>query len=441
METMELLVYTPAATPRVRYAFSLLFDSALKARYAFTTDPAAYLAAAGPRLNYSMAPLAAQEIWLPAGPLLHEQGVEPLAISFFQHQGLPAFFRQGDAQGAALPFDLPALAFFLASRYEEYLPFAPDALGRFPAEASSAYRGGFLEQPLINQWARRLAALLSARFPELEIQFPAYRFQPSYDIDMAWAYRHRPLWLTAAASLRDLLQGQWGTSWERLLVLARQREDPFFTFDYLQQLHQQHDLSPLFFFLLGDWGAYDKNIKPTVPAFQRLLRQLAAQARQVGLHPSYRAQHQAGQLEKEAQRFTAILGQPLQHSRQHFLLLRFPHTYQRLLSIGIQHDYTMGFADAVGFRASLATPFPWYDLTAERTAPLLLHPFAAMDTTLRKYMTLPPAAAAAKLCALADSVREVGGDFITLWHNSSFSVHHGWLGWRAVYEKVVSYAR
>jgi hypothetical protein len=438
---MELLIYTTALTPRVEYAFHLLFASALKLPYAFTADPEAYRTTTQPRLNYSPMPVAEGELWLPAGPLLWEQGIKEQGVAVFEHEGLPAFFRCEGASGAALPFDLPALAFFLASRYEEYLPFEADSLGRFPAQASLAYRHGFLQQPLINQWARRLAGLLQNRFSALDVQWPPYRFQPTYDIDMAWAYRYRPLWLMAGASLRDLLKGQWGALRERLFVLAGRQQDPFFTFNYLQQLHQEHDLSPAFFFLLGDRGPYDKNIKTTIPAFRQLLRQLAGQAAQAGLHPSFRANTQAGQLETEARRFEQITGQPLRHSRQHFLMLRFPHTYARLLSVGVHHDYSMGFADAVGFRAGLVTPFPWYRLDEERIEPLLIHPFAAMDTSLRKYMGLNPEAALAQLCALADAVRETGGDFTTLWHNSSFSVHHGWLGWQEVYEKAVSYAR
>lgn len=435
---MKLLVYVPSLTPRVQYAFRILFRSCLELRYELATDAETYRAAGLPRLNYSPRPMVDGELWLPAGPLLWEEGVREQAIELFRHEGLPAFFREG-AGGAALPFDLPALAFFLASRYEEHLPFQPDKLGRFPAGQSLAFRGSFLEQPLVNQWAIRLGRMLKQRFPGLGLQFPAYRFLPTYDVDMAWAYRYRPLWITLAGAARDLAAGRFGLAWKRWPCLMGKSPDPFDTFGYLEQLHRAHGLSPVFFFLLGDYNRFDKNTPVTVPAFRRLIARVADAAR-VGIHPSYRSNHREGQLRKEVRRLKKITGENVIRSRQHFLLLRFPETYRRLAMEGIREDYTMGYADAVGFRASMATPFPWYDLGAESIQPLKIFPFAAMDVTLQRYMALPAGEALGRLLELCRRTREVGGAFITLWHNSSFAEDFGWKGWKEAYEQALSYA-
>lgn len=435
---MKILVYVPSLTPRVQYAFRLLFRACLKAKYELVTDAEAYCGAALPRLNYSPQPLSVDELWLPAGPLLWEEGVREQAAGPFLHDGLPAFFRREDA-GAALPFDLPALAFYMASRYEEYLPFQADGLGRFPASQSLAYREGFLEQPLVNQWALCLGKMLEQRFPGIDIQYPAYRFLPTYDVDMAWAYRHRPLWLTLAGTLRDLATGRFGLAMERWCCLLGKTPDPFDTFQYLQRLHRSIGLSPLFFFLLGDYNRYDKNPPVTVPAFRQLIARVADTA-PVGLHPSYRSNHKEGQLHEEARRLKKITGENVIRSRQHFLLLRFPETYRRLVAEGIQEDYTMGFADAPGFRAGLATPFSWYDLESESIQPLKIFPFAVMDVTLRNYMALPADEALSRLLELCRQAREAGVPFTTLWHNSSFAEKHGWKGWREVYEKMLACA-
>ncbi|MCO6479597.1 MAG: polysaccharide deacetylase family protein [Phaeodactylibacter sp.] len=436
---MKLLAYVPSLNPRVQYAFRLLFSSCIKARYELTDGREAYLAAAGPRLNYSPAPLAEGEYWIPSGGLLWEEGIRPQPIEVFEHDGLPAFFRQ-EAKGAALPFDLPALAFFLASRYEEYLPFQGDALGRFPAAGSLAFREGFLEQPLVNQWAIRLGRSLERHFPGLGIQYPEYRFLPTYDIDMAWAYRHRPLWLNLAGTVRDLATFRWPLAYERWACLLGGKEDPFDTFSYLRRLHRSLGLSVLYFFLLGDYNRYDKNISPNNPAFRKLAARVA-DIRNVGLHPSFRSNFKEGQLRKEARRLKKITGENVQRSRQHFLYLRFPETYRRLLAEGIREDYSMGYADAVGFRAGLATPFPWYDLEAEQMQALRIFPFAAMDVALRRYMALPPEAAFLRLQELCRQTMAVGGIFTTLWHNSSFAERYGWKDWKPMYERVLAYAR
>ena len=67
-----------------------------------------------------------------------------------------------------------------------------------------------------------------------------------------------------------------------------------------------------------------------------------------------------------------------------------PSSYNHLLAAGITHDYSMGFADRVGFRAGTCTPFYFYDLDFEIQTPLKVFPFALMDTTLNDYMKLTP---------------------------------------------------
>ena len=435
---MKILVYVPSLSPRVKYAFRILFRACLKVDYKLTARKDTYFSAEGPKVNYSPAPISEGEAWLPAGALLWEEDIREQAIEVFRHEGLPAFFRQ-EAEGASLPFDLPALVFFLSSRYEEYLPFEGDSLGRFPAARSLAYREGFLEQPLANQWAVRFGKALEQHFPGLSVRYPPYRFMPTYDVDMAWAYRHRPLWLNLAGTLRDLATARWGLAYERWACLLGKRPDPFDTFSYLKRLHRAEGLSVVYFFLLGDYSRYDKNIPVSTTAFRKLIARLADRS-MVGLHPSYRSNQQDGQLHKEVRRLKKITGENVLRSRQHFLLLRFPSTYRQLVEEGIREDYSMGYADAAGFRAGMATPFPWYDLETERIQPLKIFPFAAMDVTLRRYMGLQPDDALGRLQQLCRQSREVGGFFITLWHNSSFAEKHGWKGWRKVYENMLSYA-
>ncbi|NBC08457.1 MAG: hypothetical protein GVY26_14780 [Bacteroidetes bacterium] len=430
---MQLTVYIPRLTPRVAYAFSLLFERVVQLPYRLTDQQE------GAQLAYSPRPQTGISFWLPASGLLSASNIRPQPIEQFEHDGLPAFFGCPDAGEALLPFDLPALAFYLASRYEEYLPAEKDAHGRFPGKASLAYRSGFLHQPLVNQWGIKLAQQLQVLWPGLNVIYPTYQFRPSYDIDLAWAYRERPLWLQGAGAARDALRGEWARLRQRWQVARGRAQDPFDTFAYLEKWHSQLHLAPLYFFLLGDYKTYDKNIDPNRARFQERLRGLA-QKHDTGLHPSYASNGRPKQLAKEYNRYRKITGQPPKRSRQHYLKLELPATYRALLEQGITADYSMGFADEVGFRASMARPFPWYDLEREQATPLTLYPFALMDGSLHHYLQLPPEQATAIIRQLVDEVRSVGGLFIPLWHNSSFSAAHGWAGWQAVFERMLAHA-
>lgn len=436
---MDLLIFTERPTPRFRYVADLLFGHLLRCAYRITTDREDFLRAGVARICYGRQRTGETSVFLPSGPLLQEDRVRPVHLECFLHDGLPAFF-QKPVPGADLPFDLPALIFFLVSRYEEYLPFEADRHGRFPSEASFACREGFLETPLVDHWALRLAGLIKARFPEWAYEERRYRFSPTYDIDLAWAFKYRPAWLQAAASLKSLFLGHFPELRLRWRVMKGEQEDPYFTFSYLDELHRRYQLHPRYFFLLGDGGRYDRSIAHDRAELRSLIR-TQAEKYDIGIHPSYRSNEAPHQLEIELGRLKEITGRSISASRQHYLRLHLPHTYRRLLRAGIRHDFTMGYADTIGFRASIATPFPWYDLRLEKASELIVHPFQVMDVTLKWYMQLTPEQAGKRLSGLIDETRAVGGVFCSLWHNSSFSAIGGWQPWKTVYEEMIRLAK
>ncbi|MFN7115493.1 MAG: polysaccharide deacetylase family protein [Saprospiraceae bacterium] len=435
---MHLLIYTPIITPRVQYAWEVLLHYALHTEFLLTSDHTVYKSAQVAKINYSNQRLLTKEVFIPQGNLLLEADIRPQSLSVFQHEGLPAFFQQ-NTPDTDFPFDLPALAFYLVSRYEEYLPFESDAHGRFEAPQSLAFQHHFLQQPLVNEWALRLCELLQHLFPQLNITKPDYHFTPTYDLDLAWAYCHRGWLRTLGGYGRDLFRGDFKTLRRRWRVQQGQEQDPFFTYNFLQNLHEKHQIEPYLFILLGNYAIYDKNIHYKNKYFQKLIQHLALHY-QVGIHPSYASNENTTRLREEVRRLFNIIGEPVVRSRQHFLKLKFPQTYQNLLALNIYADYSLGYASAIGFRASIAQAYPWYDLSQETKTPLLLHPFQVMDVTLKDYLKLSPQEAKAAVSFMLEKIRAVGGTFSPLWHNSSLSDVEGWTAWRRLYEEIVEMA-
>lgn len=135
-----------------------------------------------------------------------------------------------------------------------------------------------------------------------------------------------------------------------------------------------------------------------------------------------------------------VIGKPVTSSRQHFLRLRLPETYRELERIGIKEDHSMGFADAVGFRAGTCTPFPFYDLEQDRETDLMIFPFEVMDSALCYKMKLDPDQAIAAAGQVIDRVKAVQGTFIGVWHERFLSDHGAEKGWRRVVEEIIRYA-
>jgi hypothetical protein len=172
---------------------------------------------------------------------------------------------------------------------------------------------------------------------------------------------------------------------------------------------------------------------------QSLIKDIAEKA-DVGIHPSFASNEAQGKVKIEKDRLEKIARKSIKKSRQHFLMLKFPHTYRNLIAAGITDDYTMGYADEIGFRAGICTSFKWYDLEKEEETNLTIHPFAVMDGTLNSYLKLSPETALEKVKTIVQEVKKVNGEFITIWHNETLSDWREWKGWKNFYRKVVQAA-
>ena len=336
-------------------------------------------------------------------------------------------------------FDVLAASFFLLSRYEEYLEFFPDEHQRFTARES--FIQDHLEKPLVNQWALMLKDALSQRYPELAFAPRKFEYLSTIDIDQAWKFRRKGLCRNVAGFCKDLIEFKWENARMRWPVVSRLRSDPFYNFSWQDKLHQKLGTNVLYFLLLGDRSSYDKNISWKDPYFRALIRKLGRQPNyRLGIHPSYLSNDEPSQLNAEIKRLQTLIGQKPATSRQHFLKHKFPETYHRLTAEGITEEHSMGYSTHMGFRAGIAAPFRFYDLSSEQSTSLELIPFCLMDITPMHYLELSVEDAIKKSKALMDEVKAVGGLFVSLWHNESLSETEGWKGWRPVYEAMLTEA-
>ena len=139
----------------------------------------------------------------------------------------------------------------------------------------------------------------------------------------------------------------------------------------------------------------------------------------------------------EIRRLNEILSVPVLHSRQHYLRFSLPETYRTLYDQGVRHEYSMGYADAPGFRAGTSLPFKWFDLQKNQATELFIHPFCAMDVTLSRYQKLSPTESIAMLNQLLDQIEDTGGMFHMLWHNETLSGRDNWRGWTSLWSEIL----
>ncbi len=333
------------------------------------------------------------------------------------------------AKGADINFDIFGAVFYLVSRYEEYLPYEEDPYKRFPHTSSIAFKHGFLNYPIVDKWINSLAAALERYFPALD--FPARKFShlPSYDIDMAWAYRHKGI-------LRNL--GGWvrRPGVKRLKVLCNLSPDPFDSFSFLKNLHEKFELRPIYFWLVAlERGKLDKNISPQVPAMKNLIGGHAEYDN--GLHPSWHSHTSASVIQEEKQLLEEILHKPITASRQHYLRYRLPETYEALIRAGITDEYSMGYGSINGFRASTASAFNWFNLRTNKETPLRIHPFGFMDANSFYEQKQTPEQSLIELMKYVEVCRQEKCRLITIFHNNFLGSTSEFRGWKEMYERFI----
>lgn len=431
-EQNHIQVYSEIQSRRLKFAVDFFFSRVGKYKVQLVFNEAD-INPDIPTISYSHRPVHENTFHIRPAAILKEKTIEKQEIEPAEWGKLPCFFT---TEGSDIPFDILGASFYLVSRYEEYLPAQKDEHNRYLPEQSLAARMNFLEKPLIDLWFKKLETDLYTRFGVVSKR--QFKFINTIDVDSAYAFIEKGLFRTLGAALRDILAGRFTEVKERIGTIVFGRKDPFNTFKYALDLNKKHGFESIFFFLLGDYGTYDKNVPYTGVKFRSLMKRVNDYAT-VGIHPSYHANNSSSMISEQIERLSNIIHMPVEHSRFHYLKSQIPHSYRALLNADILHDYTMGYASLPGFRASTCTPFKFFDLVQNRATRLTVHPFCLMEGTLKNYLQSEPKEAIEQFKRFTDSVKAVKGTLYFVWHNDSLSNYGSNEGWREVYEKTIEY--
>lgn len=429
---MEVLVYTQRYTHRTGYIFRFIFEEILGVNVRFTSSYTEVKAHMGVLISYFKTRVK-DGIHVVPHNLLIEDSITPQQINLFEWNKLTAFFKTSDE--ADIPFDLFAASFYLVSRYEEYLNFNPDKHGRYPSSISLAAKAGFLDQPLIDQWAYQLVAVIQKKYPAFEIHKRKFSTITTIDVDNAYAFSHKGILRSVLGSFLSLAKLNFFELYYRIKVYFKISKDPYDVYDQLFDLLKQNE-KVIWFIPVADPGPYDRNLSVRNKGVRKLIKEIGRKYR-VGIHPSYRSGINVERLRLEISSLVNILDKEISCSRQHFIRILLPYTYRNLVVSGITEDYSMGYTDKVGFRASTCTPFKFFDLLQNRVINLLVYPFQTMDFTYLEVLKYTPEKTVQDVVTLAKRVKEVDGTFISIWHNEYFSDYTNWKGWNIVLPSVI----
>ena len=104
-----ILVYTHQISPRVQYAFKMVFKQFLACDIRFTTQVEDFIAYDGVKISYAKNALGS-ELFFRSHHILFEKGIVDQEINVKLWKGHKVFFEQ--TESSALPFDVFAASFY-----------------------------------------------------------------------------------------------------------------------------------------------------------------------------------------------------------------------------------------------------------------------------------------------------------------------------------------
>jgi len=342
---------------------------------------------------------------------------------------------QADILSVKCGIDIFASAFYMLSRWEESVITKRDKHGRFPLSSSLAWKFGFHHRPVVNEYAAFIRLfLVEAGYP-----FPShrasFRFFSTHDVDFVFK------WNTTATWLRTLVGDLFKRHSVPLAISNAgfflnspfsKYTDPYNTFGRLLKDDQKTGATSIFYFMMDE-----ANIKTLTVHGKWLFRKIMSANSTVGLHACYNSYLPNGHLYKEKQILEQLLERRISENRQHYLRFSVPETWNMLNKRGITVDSSLYYPEAPGFRTGCCTEFSCYDIFYRTKLPLRERTLCFMDRSLF-YDEWQTGGAEQYLMELIHQVEKYHGDFVMLWHNSSFD-HAVWRPHISVYENIIQY--
>lgn len=346
--------------------------------------------------------------------------------------------------------DLIASAFFMLTRYEEYVrKDVRDLHGRFPGKESLAYRAGFIDRPLVDEYTQHLRKLIrQAGFEIPENEKRIRKIFLTHDLDNLSHFRN--VKSVAGALLRGIKRRKEASKALKSFF-GGLRFDPWYTFpflyktnlDLIKKIGPERCETIVFMRASTSRRKEDKPIPNLIhPDYQHFIHYTKRKGIRIGLHSSYAAGINPDLISAEKKRLEHHAKIEVCCNRHHYLNTREPFDMIALPAAGITNDFSLGYADMAGFRLGTCRPVQWINLLTGEVSNLTLHSLEIMDVSLsdKRYMNMSAHDALQYCTQLIDTVESYNGELVLLWHNTSVEKtpnnYH-----RTLYKDIVKYLK
>ncbi|MCT7506073.1 polysaccharide deacetylase family protein [Aliarcobacter cryaerophilus] len=344
--------------------------------------------------------------------------------------------------------DIFASSFFMLTRWEEYVNKNRDSHDRFSANESLAYKQGFLDRPIVNEYVEMLKNMLLELGLSQKLKTRNYQLFVSCDVDQPYDCTVENLKNLIRVCSGDILKRKSIKEFAkrvRLYIfnkLENYKYDENYTFDWYMDMCEKAGTKAAFYFIPtsiekqnGCYELKDKKI-------QNLIKYIDSRGHEIGVHGSYQTYQDKykAKLQKNMLDNTLInfgIFQKVVGNRQHYLRWDSSITPMVLEYAGFEYDTTGSYADIPGFRFGVCYEFSMFDILNIKKLAIKQRPLIVMECTIidDMYMGLGYSEEALQVMKeLKQKCFKYNGNFSLLWHNSHFKTRED----KKMFEDIVN---
>ncbi len=340
------------------------------------------------------------------------------------------------SDGYFIHYDILGLTYWMLARVEEIDRIDLDSHQRFPATASHAFKHGYLDRPVVDEWMHVLRQVTQYQWQGIKLKRHEFQMRVSHDVDRPSLYAFKPWPQILRMMVGNLIKRKDFKAFIEtpyIKLISKKRllpNDPYNTFDWLMKVSESINLKSTFFFKGGKSDKiYDADYEIDHPVIRKLIREIYERGHEIGLHPSYNSYQNKKTIVKEFEKLKRVCEnvgviQETWGARMHYLRWKQPDTMSALVEAGIGYDATLGYADCPGFRCGTCYEYPAFDVQNQREIPLRIRPLILMEGSVlsTSYLGFSTGYDALNYMEkLKINCQLVLGQFSLLWHNSELT--------------------
>jgi len=344
--------------------------------------------------------------------------------------------------------DIIAASFFMLTRWEEYVNKNRDSHDRFPATESLAYKQGFLDRPIVNEYVEELKDMLLELDDSLKFKIHNSKLFISCDVDQPYDCTVENIQNLVRVGAGDILKRknikEFAKRVRRYIFnkFGNYKYDENYTFDWYMDVCEKAGVKIAFYFIPTSTqkqnGCYELKDKK----MQNLLKYIDSRGHEIGVHGSYQTYQNKEKTKLQKNMLDNTLSsldicQKVLGNRQHYLRWDSSHTPSVLEYAGFEYDITGSYADKPGFRYGVCYEFSMFDFLNRKRLKLKQRPLIVMECSVidDSYMGLGYGEEALQtMKELKQKCFKYNGNFSLLWHNSHLKTKED----KKMFEEVIT---